>query len=422
MLRVAMELCLSELFRKEALAHHARKLSGDVILVVPLPVSALTSLAVAVLLVVSTFVATANYSRKETVVGWLTPRSGIIRATAARGGVVENLRVTQGDSVAAGSPLADIRLPSDLPGGDSSDALIALLEQQIDATRQSASSQARALNIERRNLSERVAILGEDLDDIDAELALHDERVELAESEVERALAMKERGYLSNQELEERRTTLLIAQQSRASLLREASRTRLQQQAAEAQLETIPLRIAAAEAESASELAVLAGRNTEVEARSAYVVVSPIDAQVAALPVREGQALQAGGAVAVLVSSSDRLIAELYVPSRAAGFIREGQAVRLSYDAFPHQRFGVGSGEVALVSSTVLAPSEISNSELNLREPVFRVEVELEQEFVVAYGERIELQPGMLLRADIILERQTLVQWLFDPIFAAVRR
>ena len=40
------------------------------------------------------------------------------------------------------------------------------------------------------------------------------------------------------------------------------------------------------------------------------------------------------------------LRAELYVPSRAIGFVKSGQRVRLLYDAFPYQKFGPAWGEV----------------------------------------------------------------------------
>ncbi len=39
-----------------------------------------------------------------------------------------------------------------------------------------------------------------------------------------------------------------------------------------------------------------------------------------------------------------------------------------------------------------------------------------------AYGDAIPLQPGMLLAADIVFDRRSLIEWLFDPIYAVARR
>jgi membrane fusion protein len=153
-----------------------------------------------------------------------------------------------------------------------------------------------------------------------------------------------------------------------------------------------------------------------------YVVVSPIAGRVAALPVQPGRSLAPGETVAVVTPAGGRLVAELYVPSRAAGFIQPRQDVRLMYEAFPHQRSGVGAAVVETVSRTVLAPSEVAIPGVALQEPVFRVRARLARETVDGYGEVIALRPGMLLRADVVFDRRSLLEWLFDPIFAAARR
>jgi hypothetical protein len=46
------------------------------------------------------------------------------------------------------------------------------------------------------------------------------------------------------------------------------------------------------------------------------------------------------------------LQAEIYIPSRAIGFVKPGQEVRLLYDAFPYQRFGAYRGRVVAASSS----------------------------------------------------------------------
>jgi membrane fusion protein len=56
-----------------------------------------------------------------------------------------------------------------------------------------------------------------------------------------------------------------------------------------------------------------------------------------------------------------------------------------------------------------------------LQEPVFRVRAALARETVDAYGAELPLQPGMLLRAEVVIDRRSLLEWLFDPIFAAGR-
>ena len=191
--------------------------------------------------------------------------------------------------------------------------------------------------------------------------------------------------------------------------------------ALDARVDAIPIDRAETEAEGAAARAALEERVTQTRVANQYVVVSPIAGRVAAIPVQPGQSLAPGETVAVVTPAHGRLLAELYVPSRAAGFIRPEQDVRLMYEAFPHQRFGVGVARIQTFSRTVLAPSEVAIPGVVLQEPVLRVRAGLERQTIDAYGETISLRPGMLLRADVVIDRRSLLEWLFDPIYA-VRR
>jgi membrane fusion protein len=115
------------------------------------------------------------------------------------------------------------------------------------------------------------------------------------------------------------------------------------------------------------------------------------------------------------VPTGSALQAELFVPTRAIGFVRVGQEVRILYDAFPYQHFGTYRGRVIKVSQTILMGSDVSIP-VEIKEPSYKVTVALDRPDIDAYGESITLQPDMLLRADIILERRSLVNWLLSPL------
>jgi membrane fusion protein len=112
---------------------------------------------------------------------------------------------------------------------------------------------------------------------------------------------------------------------------------------------------------------------------------------------------------------------DLYAPSRSMGFLRPGQPVRLLYDAFPWQRFGAFDGTIAEVSQTILAPTEVEAA-LKLEEPVYRVRVAVKDQAITAFGTSAPLQPGMTLEANIVLERQTFLDWLLTPLRAVELR
>ena len=95
--------------------------------------SILGALLVGVVAVAAAFAASASYARKETVVGWLTPEAGLVRAAAQRGGVATEVLVEEGASVAAGAPLAVMRLSADTAAGDAGLALLRALTAQTEA-------------------------------------------------------------------------------------------------------------------------------------------------------------------------------------------------------------------------------------------------------------------------------------------------
>lgn len=370
----------------------------------------------------ATFAASASYARKETVPGWLAPQSGMIRVVARQGGIVSEVHVQEGQIVQAGTPIATLRLSSDLEDGDSFVALSNSLSAQRTAARSRASAAQATLAAEQHQLLDRRAALSRELSEARRNLSLQAERIKLARSEVERAETVAAQGFLPRRELEARRSAELAAQQESSSLAAQALGYERQIGEVEARLKAIPIDLQAARAEAASVDADLVQQGIQIETQGRYVVVATVAGRIAALPFEAGQTIAGGAAVAVMTAGDTALQGDLYAPSRAAGFIKPGQEVRVMYQAFPYQKFGAGHGVVQSVSRTVLAPSEIAIPGLQVQEPVFRVRVKLDRDTVSAYGENIPLQPGMLVSADIVMDRRTLLEWLLDPLYAAGRR
>ncbi|WP_236613522.1 biotin/lipoyl-binding protein [Pseudoalteromonas sp. SM9913] len=96
------------LFRKEAIAQQSERLTGAITLIQPLSIKLTVLILACVAVTVITFLFTAEYSRKETVRGFLMPNKGVIQSFANQGGMIEQLFVQEGDAVNKGQPLATI--------------------------------------------------------------------------------------------------------------------------------------------------------------------------------------------------------------------------------------------------------------------------------------------------------------------------
>jgi membrane fusion protein len=112
------------------------------------------------------------------------------------------------------------------------------------------------------------------------------------------------------------------------------------------------------------------------------------------------------------------LEAQLLVPSSAIGFIQAGNRVVLRYRAYPFQKFGVWYGHVMQVSRSALTSAEgTSLLGHEVATPLYRVLVTLDQQAIHTSAGIEALRPGMELDADILLERRSLWQWVFEPLY-----
>lgn len=411
----------SKLFRDEAVRHATRRLEGAVSIALPIPVLWSGALLVVVVVGALVFASTATYARKETVVGWVAPTAGLVRVAPRGSGALETLFVAEGDLVRHGAPLARLVVSAEVEAGRVGDALAAGLAAEAQAAERTAAANIARLQSEAAAARQDLRQLRVERDEAEQQSALEERQLALAREDVARAEAVAARGFLPARELDNRRAAAIAAEQRSSENRRRVVAIDRQIAALEARLSSIPIETQAAQAQADAVAAAIAQRQAEIEARTRQMVTAPVAGRVAAMPVQVGQVIDPADAVAVLIPEGSALIAELYVPSRAAGFIREGQEVRLMYQAFPHQRFGTGRATVAAVSSTVLAPQDVAIPGLAVTEPVFRVRAQLLAESVEAYGETIPLQPGMLLTADIVIDRRSLIEWLLDPLYAAGR-
>jgi membrane fusion protein len=151
------------------------------------------------------------------------------------------------------------------------------------------------------------------------------------------------------------------------------------------------------------------------------VITAPADGTVTTILAQVGQSATPGTPLLSILPAGAELEAHLLVPTRAAGFIRQDQTVALRYQAFPYQRFGHYLGEVREVGRTILQPQEAALP-LPVQEPVYRITVKLPAQRVQAYGQSLALQSGMVLDADIWVDRRRLIEWVVGPLLSVVGR
>lgn len=407
-------------FRPEVGQEQARAALGSIVLIRPVPHSVLTAIVTLVALAMLAYLFAATWSKKATLSGTLVPASGAIRVLAPQAGVVKARQAVEGERVAAGAPLLHLVDPrATRAGGPVGAATAALARERIATTRRQRDEVLDAGRSEREALRQRIASLESGRPFFAAELGTLAAREALAARAMQRLAELERRGFASAAQRQQKEEDSLEQRARRQAL----ERTRLANEREIAALRaSIAESAARSNAQSASldaQLAALAQEQVERDAQADAVVTAPAAGTVATLLVEAGQVVGAGASLLTLLPEGSPLEAHLYAPSRAVGFIRAGQEVRMRYPAFAYQKFGTYRARVLSVSRSALAPAELGFAPPDgSREPLYRVKVALESQAVTAYGRSEPLQAGMLVEADVFLDERRLIEWVFEPLFS----
>jgi membrane fusion protein len=165
-------------------------------------------------------------------------------------------------------------------------------------------------------------------------------------------------------------------------------------------------------------MAMLEQELADSEGQREVVVLAPQEGTVTAILAQPGQTVSTDRPLLSLVPAGSTLKAELFSPSRSVGFVHPHQPVLLRYQAYPYQKFGHHKGEVIAVSKSPLQPGELPFPlPSNTAESVYRIDVALAAQTVMAYGTPQALQAGMQLEASILLDRRRLFEWILEPLY-----
>ncbi|HET7883996.1 MAG TPA: HlyD family efflux transporter periplasmic adaptor subunit [Acetobacteraceae bacterium] len=408
----------SRLFRAEAIAHQRDPLAGSAALPVPPSAASLTWLVLALLAAASVVLAGGSYARKETAPGFLTPTIGVAKVLPPRAGVVVAVAVIEGERVEAGTPLLTVQVgQTDENGSDVDSGVLQSIGRQRSSLLQQIELEQAKTTAEHEQVQHRIDGLRAEIVALQAELAAQHERTQVADEQVVAVRDLVKQGYISVVEFKHRQDNLLAQRQNEAALVRQiVERQGVVTQQSDA-LHQLPDSLAARILVLRASISDLDGRLAEIAGRRAYLLRASVAGQVSALQARVGLTADPTVPLLSIVPTGSILQAELFVPARAIGFVEAGQTVRLAYEAFPFQRFGLHGGRVISVSRNLLRPAELI-APIAIGEPSYRVTVSLDRQSLPAFGREFPLGPDMTLRADIVFDRRSLLAWVFEPLLS----
>lgn len=412
-----------DMFREEVVSQQVPRLEGRVLLVHSGSLLFWILIFLILFALAITFVAKANYSKKKVTQGYIVSSKAMARYTVNKHSIVSEVFVKEGELVKKGQRL--VRLQSNLlvnDGGVSSvSSTEGFLSSQLDKIKGERQLHAdtfekrlRQLKLENTQLQAEMLILKDQQE-------LSNDRKNLAESMLGRALLMSNRGFLTQQDLEQLESKLIDAKtylkQNQQKLIA-IKRTQVQLSNREQDLKhSFKSKLLDLERQRSQLKSDLVAIQSETE----RYILAKEDGIVSNFLSREGEYAKPGASVLDVRPVASNWQALLLLPSNSSGEIRRGQHVAIRLDAFPYQRFGTLKGTIKKVDQTLAHPDEV-RMELRSQSAVYRVWVDIDRQFLSADDKKYPLRQGMRLSADVVQERRTLLAWLLGSFRSSIER
>ena len=410
------------LFREEVTADRPDRLHGHIIMRLSSTSQVLVIALVAIVVAGAALVTTGQYSRTQTVRGILITSDPSIQIFPPRPGLVSQFHLNEGDQVVAGQALAVIDTDIVSQGGQAVAGTVARsMDQRLSVAQTSAGDIRDKSNAVKLAVQERIASIDRQMESLRSQVALGQQIVSSNQKMFDMLNGVADRGFVSQVEYERRRQNVLASVQNVAHLQQSMEEMANERDTAREEL-------AKTQAETQQELAQLNGSIGDLQAERArsegersYVIRAPISGKAAAVLAATGRRADPTAPLFTIIPTQAKLRARLFAPSSAIGMVKPHQHTTLLLDAFPYQRFGSISAEIIDVSRTVIDPKS-AEIPFQAQEPVYLIEATLDRQSMSAFGQQIPLQPGMTLTANIVLEKQSFLDWMLAPLRAVLNR
>jgi membrane fusion protein len=390
------------LFRTEAINAQRANWIGPVVLIQPLSIKLLSTVAGLVTFVIVLGLIFLSYTQRVTVHGEVAVIEGYSKVLGTKGTIVKRF-VGEGQLVTKGQALFAISNARHSESGETS----ALVAEKMEAQRKAlVGEQAAIATVHQEELDAVKAALVRlraELGQLEAQIAAFRRRLQLAKQAHHRTVSLYQKGFYSREGLQQREGDVLEAQGRLDGAAREKLHLMGQLDARTSELRQLPARHAGQRLQLERALHLLAQESAENDLRSETLIRAPQSGLVTGITGDAGRSTSEAEQLLAIIPARASRIVHLFANSAAIAFVQTGTPVLLRFQAYPYQKFGHGEGQVSHISLVPLTAAQNG-------EPLYRVTVTLSHQ-------RFVLTPGMRVDAEMLLDTRRLYEWAFEPIF-----
>lgn len=143
------------------------------------------------------------------------------------------------------------------------------------------------------------------------------------------------------------------------------------------------------------------------------IVKAPTSGVVFDLPVDGAGAVVQPGDRIVEIAAPDSpviLILKAQMKPTESGFLKVGMPVKVKFDAYPFQDYGVQAGAV-----TWLSPNSKMTETAEGKQETFELKIKLAKSYLTGGGQKIALTPGQTATAEVVVRQRRLIDLVIDP-------
>ncbi len=144
---------------------------------------------------------------------------------------------------------------------------------------------------------------------------------------------------------------------------------------------------------------------------SQRTVKAPTSGIVYQLPIsKAGAAVQQGTSIAEIAPQQSGLVVRALMPTKDSGDVKKGLDVKLKFDAYPFQDYGIVAGKIISVSPTTYV-KETTTGKIE----AYKVEVGINQTCLQKNHQCIPLRPGDTATAEVVVRQRHIIDFVLDP-------
>jgi hemolysin D len=122
-----------------------------------------------------------------------------------------------------------------------------------------------------------------------------------------------------------------------------------------------------------------------------------------------GDKVESRRPLASIAPKDARKILELAISEADRGFLKEGLPVKIKFNAFPYQRYGLLNGTLEYIAPTTTVSPDT-------KKVLYKARVGLEKDYISVEDTRFQLRYGMTATAEIVVRKRRIIDTALDPL------